>query len=78
MTSSEEYKELLWRLDERVRVLEKLPDSLERIEKDVSEITSTMNKITERVNGGFYVLLGLGGLVTWVTGVWQKIGALFK
>lgn len=78
MTSTDDYKELLWRLDERVRVLEKLPDSLERIEKDVSEITSTMNKITERVNGGFYVLLGLGGLVTWVTGVWQKIGALFK
>lgn len=74
----DDYKELLWRLDEHVRVLEKLPDSLERIEKDVSEITSTMNKITERVNGGFYVLLGLGGLVTWVTGVWQKIGALFR
>lgn len=71
-------EELLWRLDERVRVLEKLPDSLERIEKDVSSITSKMNQITERVNGGFYVLLGLGGLVTWVTGVWQKIGALFK
>lgn len=74
----DDYKELLWRLDEHVRVLEKLPDSLERIEKDVSEITSTMNKIIERVNGGFYVLLGLGGLVTWVTGVWQKIGALFR
>lgn len=74
----DDYKELLWRLDEHVRVLEKLPDSLERIEKDVSEITSTMNKITERVNGGFYVLLGLGGLVTWVTGVWQKIGELFR
>lgn len=71
-------EELLWRLDERVRVLEKLPDSLERIEKDVSSITSKMNQITERVNGGFYVLLGLGGLVTWVTGVWQKIGALIK
>lgn len=74
----DDYNELLWRLDERVRVLEKLPDSLERIEKDVSSITSKMNQITERVNGGFYVLLGLGGLVTWVTGVWQKIGALIK
>lgn len=74
----DDYKELLWRLDERVRVLEKLPDSLERIEKDVSFITSKMNQITGRVNGGFYVLLGLGGLVTWVTGVWQKIGALIK
>lgn len=74
----EDYNELLWRLDERVRVLEKLPDSLERIEKDVGSITTKMNQITERVNGGFYVLLGLGGLVTWVTGVWQKIGALFR
>lgn len=74
----EDYKELLWRLDERVRVLEKLPDSLERIEKDVGSITTKMNQITERVNGGFYVLLGLGGLVTWVSGVWQKIGALFR
>ena len=74
----DDYKELLWRLDERVRVLEKLPDSLERIEKDVGSITTKMNQITERVNGGFYVLLGLGGLVTWVTGVWQKIGELFR
>ena len=74
----DDYKELLWRLDERVRVLEKLPDSLERIEKDVGSITAKMNQITERVNGGFYVLLGLGGLVTWVSGVWQKIGALFR
>ena len=74
----EDYNELLWRLDERVRVLEKLPDSLERIEKDVGSITTKMNQITARVNGGFYVLLGLGGLVTWVTGVWQKIGALFR
>ena len=74
----DDYKELLWRLDERVRVLEKLPDSLERIEKDVGSITTKMNQITERVNGGFYVLLGLGGLVTWVSGVWQKIGALFR
>lgn len=74
----DDHDELLWRLDERVRVLEKLPDSLERIEKDVGSITTKMNQITERVNGGFYVLLGLGGLVTWVTGVWQKIGALIK
>lgn len=74
----DDYKELLWRLDERVRVLEKLPDSLDRIEKDVGSITTKMNQITERVNGGFYVLLGLGGLVTWVSGVWQKIGALFR
>ena len=74
----DDYNELLWRLDERVRVLEKLPDSLERIEKDVGSITTKMNQITERVNGGFYVLLGLSGLVTWVTGVWQKIGALFR
>lgn len=74
----DDYKELLWRLDERVRVLEKLPDSLERIEKNVGSITTKMNQITERVNGGFYVLLGLSGLVTWVTGVWQKIGALFR
>lgn len=74
----DDHDELLWRLDERVRVLEKLPDSLERIEKDVGSITTKMNQITERVNGGFYVLLGLGGLVTWVTGVWQKIGALFR
>jgi len=74
----DDYKELLWRLDERVRVLEKLPDSLDRIEKDVGSITAKMNQITERVNGGFYVLLGLGGLVTWVSGVWQKIGALFR
>lgn len=74
----DDYKELLWRLDERVRVLEKLPDSLDRIEKDVGSITTKMNQITERVNGGFYVLLGLGGLVTWVSGVWQKIGALLR
>ena len=67
--------DLLVRLDERVSQLIK---DVNDLKDESSETKKKVASITDRVNGGFYVLIGLGGLVTFTTGLWNKFMGVFK
>ena len=61
---------LITRIDER---LNSLMSSLDKIERDMSEVKTQMNKW----KGALPILIGIGGLLGWLITSFDKIKGLF-
>lgn len=72
---SQTNNDLLVRLDERVS---QLIQDVHDLKLESSQTKDKLEAITSRVSGGFYVLIGLGGIITWISGLWGKVIGVFR